>query len=100
MLQLKRMKYCKQQKGCNNGFFYKGSCIDFGFFGLKMMDVFCIINCQIEVVCIVMICYMKCEGKVWICIFLDKLIIVKLQEVCMGKGKGVFDYWVVEVKFG
>lgn len=43
---------------------------------------------------------MKREGFFWIMIFLDKFIMKKFLEVCMGKGKGVVEYWVVVVKFG
>lgn len=43
---------------------------------------------------------MKCVGCVWICIFLDVLVINKLIEVWMGKGKGLVEYWVCKVKLG
>lgn len=43
---------------------------------------------------------MKCGGKVWIKIFFFKFYIVKFLEVWMGSGKGVFEGWVVVVKFG
>lgn len=41
-----------------------------------------------------------CGGKIWVCIFLDKLVIVRFVEICMGFGKGFFEYWVVVVKLG
>ena len=41
-----------------------------------------------------------CGGKIWVCIFLDKLVIVRFVEMCMGFGKGFFEYWVVVVKLG
>ncbi len=100
MLQPKRTKYRKQQKGRNNGLAYKGSRIDFGSFGLKTMDASRITNRQIEAARIAMTRYMKREGKVWIRIFPDKPITAKPQEVRMGKGKGALDHWVAEVKPG
>lgn len=100
MLQPKRTKYRKQQKGRNNGLSYKGSRIDFGSFGLKTMDASRITNRQIEAARIAMTRYMKREGKVWIRIFPDKPITAKPQEVRMGKGKGALDHWVAEVKPG
>ncbi|MEQ8706100.1 MAG: 50S ribosomal protein L16 [Phaeodactylibacter sp.] len=100
MLQPKRTKYRKQQKGRNKGLSYKGSRIDFGSFGLKTMDMSRITNRQIEAARIAMTRYMKREGKVWIRIFPDKPITAKPQEVRMGKGKGALDHWVAEVKPG
>ncbi|TXB61938.1 50S ribosomal protein L16 [Phaeodactylibacter luteus] len=100
MLQPKRTKYRKQQKGRNRGLAYKGSQLDFGSFGLKTMDASRITNRQIEAARIAMTRYMKREGKVWIRIFPDKPITSKPQEVRMGKGKGALDHWVAEVKPG
>ncbi|MBV6654604.1 MAG: 50S ribosomal protein L16 [Mameliella sp.] len=100
MLQPKRTKYRKQQKGRNKGLAFKGSRIDFGTFGLKTMDASRLTNRQIEAARIAMTRYMKREGKVWIRIFPDKPITAKPQEVRMGKGKGALDHWVAEVKPG
>ncbi|NRB46469.1 MAG: 50S ribosomal protein L16 [Saprospiraceae bacterium] len=100
MLQPKRTKYRKQQKGRNNGIAYKGSSVDFGSFGLKTLDRGRITNRQIEAARIAMTRYMKREGKVWIRIFPDKPITAKPQEVRMGKGKGNLDHYVAEVKPG
>lgn len=100
MLQPKRTKYRKQQKGRNNGLAYKGSSVDFGSFGLKSLDRGRITNRQIEAARIAMTRHMKREGKVWIRIFPDKPITAKPQEVRMGKGKGNLDHYVAEVKPG
>lgn len=100
MLQPKRTKYRKQQKGRNTGIAYKGSSIDFGSFGLKSMEASRITNRQIEAARIAMTRYMKREGKVWIRIFPDKPITAKPQEVRMGKGKGALDHWVAQIKPG
>ena len=100
MLQPKRTKYRKQQKGRNRGLAYKGSKISFGSFGLKAMTQGRITNRQIEAARIAMTRYMKREGKVWIRIFPDKPITAKPQEVRMGKGKGALDHYVAQVKPG
>ena len=100
MLQPKRTKYRKQQKGRLKGLAYKGSRVDFGSFGLKSLSGGRMTNRQIEAARIAMTRYMKREGKVWIRIFPDKPITAKPQEVRMGKGKGALDHWVAEIKPG
>lgn len=100
MLQPKRTKYRKQQKGRMKGLAHKGSRVDFGSFGLKSLDTARITNRQIESARIAMTRYMKREGKVWIRIFPDKPITAKPQEVRMGKGKGALDHYVAVVKPG
>ena len=100
MLQPKRTKYRKQQKGRNRGIAYKGSTVSFGTFGLKSMDNGRITNRQIESARIAMTRRMKREGNVWIRIFPDKPITSKPQEVRMGKGKGALDHWVAQVQPG
>ena len=100
MLQPKRTKYRKQQKGRNRGLAHRGSTVDFGTFGLKTLDRGRITNRQIEAARIAMTRHMKREGKVWIRIFPDKPITSKPQEVRMGKGKGALDHYVAQVKPG
>ena len=100
MLQPKRTKYRKQQKGRNRGIAYKGSTVTFGSFGLKSLDNGRITNRQIEAARIAMTRRMKREGNVWIRIFPDKPITSKPQEVRMGKGKGALDHWVAQVQPG
>jgi len=100
MLQPKRTKYRKQQKGRNNGLAHRGSTVDFGTFGLKALTQGRITNRQIEAARIAMTRYMKREGKVWIRIFPDKPITSKPAEVRMGKGKGALDHWVAQIKPG
>lgn len=100
MLQPKRTKYRKQQKGRNKGLSYRGSKVSFGDFGLKSLDGGRITNRQIEAARIAMTRFMKREGKTWIRIFPDKPITAKPQEVRMGKGKGALDHYVAEIKPG
>ena len=100
MLQPKRTKYRKQQKGRNRGIAQRGNRLAFGSFGIKTLDRGRITNRQIESARIAMTRFMKREGKVWIRIFPDKPITSKPQEVRMGKGKGALSHYVAEVKPG
>jgi large subunit ribosomal protein L16 len=100
MLQPKRTKYRKQQKGRNRGVAKRGTLVSFGSFGLKSMELGRITNRQIEAARIAMTRYMKREGKVWIRIFPDKPITSKPLEVRMGKGKGNLDHYVAQVQPG
>ncbi len=100
MLQPKRTKYRKQQKGRNRGVAIKGSTISFGSFALKSVETGRINSRQIESARIAMTRFMKREGKVWIRIFPDKPVTRKPQEVRMGKGKGALDHYVAQIQPG
>lgn len=100
MLQPKRLKYRKQQKGRNKGLAHRGSTIAFGTFGLKAVDSGRLTNRQIEAARVAMTRHMKREGNVWIRIFPDKPITAKPAEVRMGKGKGAPEYWIAQIKPG
>jgi len=100
MLQPKRTKYRKQQKGRNRGLAHRGSTIAFGSFGLKTLEASWITNRQIESARIAMTRYMQRQGKVWIRIFPDKPITSKPAEVRMGKGKGALSHYVAVVRPG
>jgi len=100
MLQPKRTKYRKQQKGRIKGLAHRGSAVSFGSFGLKSLEMGRITSRQIESARIAMTRYMKREGKVWIRIFPDKPITAKPLEVRMGKGKGALDHYVASIKPG
>ena len=100
MLQPKRSKFRKQQKGKIKGNAQRGASVDFGSFGLKSMDEGFITSRQIEAARIAVTRFMKREGKVWIRIFPDKPLTAKPAEVRMGKGKGAPSHWVTVVKPG
>lgn len=100
MLQPKRTKFRKQQKGRIKGVATRGHQISFGTFGLKSLEPSFITSRQIEAARIALTRYMKREGKVWIRIFPDKPITKKPAEVRMGKGKGAPEYWVACIKPG
>ena len=100
MLQPKRTKYRKQQKGRNDGIASRGYSLDFGTFGLKALEPKFITAKQLEAARVALTRHMKREGQVWIRIFPDKPITKKPAEVRMGKGKGAPEYWVAPIKPG
>ena len=100
MLQPKRTKFRRVQKGRNRGLAHRGSTIAFGSFGLKALEPGWITSRQIEASRIAVTRYMKREGKVWIRIFPDKPVTSKPAEVRMGKGKGAPSHWVAVIKPG
>ena len=100
MLQPKRTKFRKTQKGRIKGLAYRGSDITAGSFGLKTLDEGFITSRQIEAARIALTRYMKREGKVWIRIFPDKPVTSKPAEVRQGKGKGSLSHYVAAIKPG
>ena len=100
MLQPKRLKYRKKQKGRVKGTAGRGFTVSFGDFGLKSLEAGWITSRQIEASRVAVTRAMKREGQVWIRIFPDKPITKKPAEVRMGKGKGAPEYWVAVVKPG
>ena len=100
MLQPKRTKFRKMQKGRIRGLAYRGSTVAYGSFGIKTMDEGFITSRQIEAARIAITRLMKREGQVWIRIFPDKPMTSKPAEVRMGKGKGAPSHWVAPVRPG
>lgn len=100
MLQPKRTKYRKVQKGRVKGLAHRGSTLAFGTFGLKALEPVWMTARQIEAARIAMTRAMKRQGQVWIRVFPDKPITKKPAEVRMGKGKGAPEYWAGVVKPG
>ena len=100
MLQPKRTKFRKKQKGRVKGIAQRGHTLAFGSFGIKAMEPGWITSRQIEAARIAVTRAMKREGQVWIRIFPDKPITKKPAEVRMGKGKGAPEYWVAVVRPG
>ena len=100
MLQPKRTKFRKMQKGRVRGLAHRGSTVAYGSFAIKTLEVGFITSRQIEAARIAINRYMKREGQVWIRIFPDKPITSKPLEVRMGKGKGAVSHWVAPVKPG
>lgn len=100
MLQPKRTKFRKMQKGRMKGNAQRGATIAFGSFGLKSQEEGWLTSRQIEAARIAVTRFMKREGQVWIRIFPDKPVTSKPAEVRMGKGKGAPSHWVAVVRPG
>ena len=100
MLQPKRSKFRKQQKGRIREVAKRGNSISFGSFALKATEPIWLNNRQIESARQAMTRAMKREGSVWIRIFPDKIITRKPAEVRMGKGKGNPEFWAAVVEPG
>jgi large subunit ribosomal protein L16 len=100
MLQPKRTKFRKQQKGRNRGLALRGSRVNFGEYGLKCTGRGRITARQIEAARRAISRHVKRGGRLWIRVFPDKPVSKKPLEVRMGKGKGNPEYWVAVVQPG
>lgn len=100
MLQPKKTKYRKQQKGKMKGNSMRGNQLSFGSFGIKSLETSWITGRQIEAARQAVTRHMKREGQLWIRIFPDKPITKKPAEVRMGKGKGAPEMFVARVTPG
>jgi len=100
MLQPKRTKHRKAQKGRMREVAKRGTSISFGSYALKALEPIWLTNRQIEAARQAMTRAMKREGNVWIRIFPDKPITRKPAEVRMGKGKGNPEYWAAVIEPG
>jgi large subunit ribosomal protein L16 len=100
MLQPKRTKYRKQQKGRMRGVAHRGSDVSFGDFGLQAVECCHVTARQIEAGRMAIQRRVKRSGKLWIRIFPDKPVSKKPLEVRMGSGKGSVEGWVAVVRPG
>ncbi|MEE4300292.1 MAG: 50S ribosomal protein L16 [Pseudomonadales bacterium] len=100
MLQPKRTKFRKMQKGRNRGLAERGSSVSFGEYGLKATGRGRLTARQIEAGRRAMTRRVKRGGKIWIRVFPDKPITQKPLEVRQGKGKGSVEYWVCQIQPG
>src|SRR4030043_2481331 len=100
MLQPKKTKYRRQQKGRMKGNAQRGHDLAFGSFGIKALHSTWITGRQIEAARQAITRHMKREGQIWIRIFPDKPITKKPAEVRMGKGKGAPEGFVAPVTPG
>ena len=95
-----RPKHRKQMKGSMRGKTKGGQFVEFGDYGMQILDRGRITNQQIEASRVAITRYFSRKGKVWIRIFPDKPITKKPAETRMGKGKGGVDHWVAVAKPG
>jgi large subunit ribosomal protein L16 len=100
MLQPKRTKFRKTQKGRNRGLAGRGNKVSFGEYGLKAVGRGRMTARQIEAGRRAMTRHVRRGGQIWIRVFPDKPITQKPLEVRQGKGKGNVEYWVAQIKPG
>jgi large subunit ribosomal protein L16 len=100
MLQPKKVKHRKMQKGRMKGSALRGNTVAFGEYGLQALDRCKLTARQIEAARIAMTRHVKRGGKIWIRVFPDKPITKKPAETRMGKGKGNPEEWVAIVRPG
>ncbi len=100
MLQPKKTKFRKQQKGRNRGLALNGNKVSFGDYGLKAVGRGRLTARQIEAARRAMTRHVKRGGKIWIRIFPDVPVTKKPLEVRQGKGKGNVEYWVAKIQPG
>jgi len=100
MLQPKKTKYRRVQKGKMKGNSQRGHQLAFGSFGLKTLEEAWITGRQIEAARQALTRHMKREGQIWIRVFPDKPVTKKPAEVRMGKGKGAPEYFVAPISPG
>ena len=100
MLQPKRTKYRRSQKGRMKGNAQRGHELAFGSLGIKALESTWIEQRQIEAARVAVTRYMQRQGQIWIRIFPDKPITKKPAEVRMGKGKGSPEGFVAPVTPG
>ena len=100
MLQPKRSKHRKQQKGRIREVAKRGTSISFGSFALKALEPIWLTNRQIESARIAMTRHIRRGGKVWINIYPDRPLTKKPAETRMGSGKGSPEWWIANVKPG
>ena len=100
MLQPRRIRHRKVQRGRRKGAAKGGDSFNFGEFGLQAMGVGWITSRQIEAGRRAIVHHLRRGGKLWIRVFPDKPITRKPGETRMGSGKGDLDHWVAVVKPG
>ena len=100
MLQPKKTKFRRMQKGRMKGIAQRGNQLATGSFAIKALESAWITGRQIEAARQAITRYMKREGQLWIRIFPDKPVSKKPIEVRMGKGKGNPEFWVAVVRPG
>lgn len=99
-LMPKKTKHRKMQKGQFSGLSKGGNFVNFGEFGIQVLERGWITNQQLEACRVAINRFFQRRGKVWIRVFPDKPVTKKPAEVRMGKGKGAVDHWVAVVRPG
>ena len=100
MLQPKKTKFRRVQKGKMKGLSQRGNQLAFGSFGIKALQETWLTGRQIEAARVAVTRHMQRQGQIWIRVFPDKPITKKPAEVRMGKGKGAQEAFVAPITPG
>jgi large subunit ribosomal protein L16 len=100
MLQPKKTKFRRVQKGKMKGLAQRGNQLAFGSFGIKSLEETWLTGRQIEAARVAVTRHMQRQGQIWIRVFPDKPITKKPAEVRMGKGKGAPEAFVAPITPG
>lgn len=100
MLQPKKTKFRRVQKGKMKGLAQRGNQLAFGSFGIKALQEAWLTGRQIEAARVAVTRHMQRQGQIWIRVFPDKPITKKPAEVRMGKGKGAPEAFVAPITPG
>jgi large subunit ribosomal protein L16 len=100
MLQPKKTKFRRVQKGKMKGLAQRGNQLAFGSFGIKSLQETWLTGRQIEAARVAVTRHMQRQGQIWIRVFPDKPITKKPAEVRMGKGKGAPEAFVAPITPG
>ena len=99
-LMPKRAEHRKVQRGARAGIATRNNKLDFGDFGLQVLDRAWLTGAQIEAARVAATRRMDRRGQIWIRVFPDKPVSKKPLETRMGKGKGAPEYWVAVIRPG
>ena len=100
MLQPKRVRFRKTQRGRLKGSAHSGNVVVFGDYGLQALEPAWITARQIEAARRAITHHVKRGGSIWVRLFPDKPVTKKAAETRMGSGKGAPDHWVAVVRPG
>lgn len=100
MLIPKQVKFRKQHRPKRSGNALSGNKINFGQYGIQALTSAYVNNRQIEAARIAMTRHIKREGRVWVTVFPDIPLTKKPSETRMGSGKGLPEWWIVNIKPG
>lgn len=100
MLQPKRVKFRKMQRGRRRGMAQRGNSIAFGQFGIQSLEAVWLTSRQIEAARRAMTRHVRRGGQIWVRVFPDKSVTKRAVDTRMGKGKGNPEFWVAVVRPG
>jgi len=88
------------QRGARAGIASRNNKLDFGEFGLQVLERGWLNANQIEAARVAVTRHMQRRGKIWLRVFPQKPYTSKPLETRMGKGKGAVEGWVAVLRPG